>query len=67
MENHFRISVEEHRLSAWIQPVDINKLDGTVSPESFYTLLANEKITFGVSDEIIQRICSDPLSVEYQC
>ncbi|MBX9972432.1 DUF342 domain-containing protein [Cytobacillus firmus] len=65
MENQFQIIVDAQRLAALIQPLDINKLDEAVHPENLYKLLADEKITLGVSEEIIQRICKDPFSVEY--
>ncbi|UOE57182.1 DUF342 domain-containing protein [Cytobacillus oceanisediminis] len=65
MENQFQIIVDPQRLAALIQPLDINKLDGAVHHENLHKLLADEKITLGVSEEIIQRICKDPFSVEY--
>lgn len=65
MENQFQILVDAQRLAALIQPSDINKLDRAVHTEDLYKLLADEKITFGVSEEVIQRICRNPFSVEY--
>ncbi|MCM3704171.1 MULTISPECIES: DUF342 domain-containing protein [Cytobacillus] len=65
MENQFQLLVDAHGLSAWIQPVDIDELDGTVQSEMIHKLLADEKVIFGVSEEVIQRICRDPFSVEY--
>ncbi|KAF0820398.1 hypothetical protein KIS4809_0978 [Bacillus sp. ZZV12-4809] len=65
MENHFQLLVDASGLTALIQPLDFDELDGAVQPEDLHKLLADEKITFGVSEEIIQRICKDPLSVEY--
>jgi uncharacterized protein len=65
MENQFQLLVDAHGLSALIQPLDIDELDGTVHPEMLHKLLADEKVTFGVREEVIQRICKDPFSVEY--
>ncbi|MBN8199616.1 DUF342 domain-containing protein [Bacillus sp. NTK034] len=61
----FQILVDAQRLAALIKPLDINKLDGAVHSEYLHKLLTDEKITFGVSEEIIQSICKDPFSVEY--
>ncbi|MEH6990674.1 FapA family protein [Cytobacillus firmus] len=65
MENQFQLLVDAHGLSAWIQPTDIDELDGTFQPEMIHKLLADEKVIFGVSEEVIQGICRDPFSVEY--
>jgi uncharacterized protein len=65
MENQFQLIVDANGLSAWIQPLDIDEPDRAIQPEMLHKLLADEKIIFGVSDNIIQRICKDPLSVEY--
>ncbi|USK40678.1 FapA family protein [Cytobacillus firmus] len=65
MENLFQLLVDAHGLSAWIQPIDIDELNGTVQPEMIHKLLADEKVIFGVSEEVIQRICKDPFTVEY--
>ncbi|WP_282140268.1 hypothetical protein [Cytobacillus oceanisediminis] len=53
MENQFQIFVDAQRLAALIQPSDI-KLDRAVHPEDLYKLLADEKITFSMSEEVIQ-------------
>ncbi|WP_404323892.1 hypothetical protein LG298_09290 [Cytobacillus firmus] len=47
MENLFQLLVDAHGLSAWIQPIDIDELDGTVQPEMIHKLLADEKVIFG--------------------
>ncbi|MGM0775148.1 MAG: DUF342 domain-containing protein [Bacillota bacterium] len=65
MENLFQLLVDAHGLAAWIQPIDIDELNGTVQPEMIHKLLADEKVIFGVSEEVIQRICKEPFSVEY--
>ncbi|MCM3400814.1 hypothetical protein [Cytobacillus oceanisediminis] len=53
MENQFQILVDAQRLAALIQPSDI-KIDRAVHPEDLYKLLADEKITFSMSEEVIQ-------------
>ncbi|MBU8768605.1 hypothetical protein [Cytobacillus oceanisediminis] len=53
MENQFQILVDSQRLAALIQPSDI-KLDRAVHPEDLHKLLADEKITFGMSEEVNQ-------------
>lgn len=53
MENQFQILVDSQRLAALIQPSDI-KLDRAVHPEDLHKLLADEKITFSMSEEVIQ-------------
>lgn len=44
MENLFQLLVDAHGLSAWIQPIDIDELNGTVQPEMIHKLLADEKV-----------------------
>ncbi|MBT2688583.1 DUF342 domain-containing protein [Bacillus sp. ISL-47] len=64
MEIQFQILVDRNRLSAMLQPIDSNEIKG-ISSEIIKNLLAREKITFGINEEAIKRICQDPLSVQY--
>lgn len=65
MENHFQILIDKNRLSAMLQPLDNSELNKQVSLESIKKLLSAEKVTFGISEGAIKKICENPLSVQY--
>ncbi|PWW27344.1 hypothetical protein DFO73_10883 [Cytobacillus oceanisediminis] len=65
MELQFQILFVRNRLSAMLQPLDCNEIKGTISSGIIKSLLNREKITFGINEEAIKKICQDPLSVQY--
>lgn len=65
MENQFQILVDGNRLAAMLQPLENNELNKQVSADGIKKLLSKEKITFGINEVAINKICEAPLSVKY--
>lgn len=65
MENYFRIVIEKNRLSAIIELNEKSEENLSLNYEELIHFLNNEKIVFGIKEDVVREISIQPLSISY--
>lgn len=65
MEKYFRIIISKNRLSAKLELTGILGTEDTLSFDELSTFLKEEKVTFGIKENVLREICANPNSINY--
>lgn len=65
MEEHFRISISKDRMSAKLDSLKNFEQDFSISKKELTTFLNKEKITYGIKEDEVARICENLDSISF--